>query len=369
MHLRQRAMEYRESLSDEEREDARQRAGIMDLEGSPQDSAIELFRRNAAPSEFQFPLPRVFSLPFGVTQKGKELVERTWEAFRKKLDDEQGLAELRIVEEYLLGFEQEFEEQANEKFRQIGRWFRLGELEEGEHQEFIWWYEHQIHLTFQGGYIPPLWKKLHPSERKWLIRERRAVQQFRDAARGAAFRGAVLRNVLWEHVMYGEVKKWGDIPEDKREDMTEGNRPECFISYAEEDQTFVQKLYEDLQKNEVRCWFAPEDLKIGDRVRPTIEDAIRLSRKFLLILSKHAIENDWVEHEVSEALKRKKDHSGTILFPIRIDDAVMRAKFGWAKALREAHRATGRHIGDFAGWKDPEKYHQSFQRLVQDLRG
>ncbi len=38
-----------------------------------------------------------------------------------------------------------------------------------------------------------------------------------------------------------------------------------------------------------RCWFAPEDLKIGERFRPKIDEAIRLHDKLLLVLSKGKI--------------------------------------------------------------------------------
>ena len=39
----------------------------------------------------------------------------------------------------------------------------------------------------------------------------------------------------------------------------------CFISYSSKDQEFAERLHADLQAKGVRCWFAPEDLKIGDR--------------------------------------------------------------------------------------------------------
>src|SRR5262249_26215345 len=38
----------------------------------------------------------------------------------------------------------------------------------------------------------------------------------------------------------------------------------CFISYSTKDQKFAERLYADLQNKGVRCWFAPEDMKIGD---------------------------------------------------------------------------------------------------------
>jgi uncharacterized protein YjbI with pentapeptide repeats len=37
----------------------------------------------------------------------------------------------------------------------------------------------------------------------------------------------------------------------------------CFISYASKDDAFAKRLHADLQNHGVRCWFAPEDMKIA----------------------------------------------------------------------------------------------------------
>ena len=73
----------------------------------------------------------------------------------------------------------------------------------------------------------------------------------------------------------------------------------CFISHSSVDLTFAQQLYDDLRRGGVMCWFGPEDMKIGDPVRSTIDDAIRLHEKLVLILSTHSVESDWVEYEVN----------------------------------------------------------------------
>ena len=44
-------------------------------------------------------------------------------------------------------------------------------------------------------------------------------------------------------------------------------------------------LYADLQEKNVRCWFAPEDMKIGDRIRPRIDEAVRRHDTLVLVLS------------------------------------------------------------------------------------
>ena len=69
----------------------------------------------------------------------------------------------------------------------------------------------------------------------------------------------------------------------------------CFISYSSKDKHFAQRLYVDLQAKGVRCWFAPEDMKIGDEIRVRIDESIRLHDKLLIILSENSVNSTWVE--------------------------------------------------------------------------
>ncbi|MCP3997603.1 MAG: toll/interleukin-1 receptor domain-containing protein, partial [bacterium] len=142
----------------------------------------------------------------------------------------------------------------------------------------------------------------------------------------------------------------------------------AFISYSSNDDEFARRLHADLQDKGVRCWFAPHDLKIGDRVRDAIEGAIRVHEKLLLIFSEGSIESDWVEHEVTKALEQEEERESTVLFPVRIDDSVMSVPLGWAKRLTDATKPSGRHIGDFTNWKDHDAYQAAFERLLRDLR-
>jgi hypothetical protein len=137
----------------------------------------------------------------------------------------------------------------------------------------------------------------------------------------------------------------------------------CFISFNNRDRRFAERLYADMQKNKVRCWYAPNDMKIGAKIRPTIHEAIKLHDKVLLVLSKNAMESPWVENEVEAALERESKQSRTVLFPIRLDDTVMRNEDGWPADIRRT-----RHIGDFRNWSDPNSYRKAFERLLRDLR-
>ena len=68
-------------------------------------------------------------------------------------------------------------------------------------------------------------------------------------------------------------------------------------------------LHADLQAKGVRCWFAPEDMKIGAKILDAIDEAIRLRDKVLLVLSKDAIASDWVEGEVTRRWTRSASAS------------------------------------------------------------
>lgn len=136
----------------------------------------------------------------------------------------------------------------------------------------------------------------------------------------------------------------------------------AFISYSSRDKEFAQLLYRDLQSEGVRCWFAPEDLKIGEKFRQRIDESIHAHDKLLLILSESSISSVWVEEEVETAMERERRENRLVLFPIRIDDAVMHSDRAWAASLRRQ-----RHIGDFAAWKDQEAYRMAFTHLVRDL--
>jgi TIR domain len=137
----------------------------------------------------------------------------------------------------------------------------------------------------------------------------------------------------------------------------------CFISYSCRDKIVAESIHTHLQDKGVRCWFAPEDLKIGDPFRQRIDESIRFHDKLLLILSEYSVNSQWVRDEVEAALERERREGRLVLFPIRIDEAEMSTEKAWAASMRRT-----RHIGDFSNWKDHDSYQQAFQRLLRDLK-
>jgi TIR domain/Pentapeptide repeats (8 copies) len=136
----------------------------------------------------------------------------------------------------------------------------------------------------------------------------------------------------------------------------------CFISYSSKDRDFADRLHADLQAKGIRCWFDQEHLKIGEKFRHHIDEAIRVHDKLMVVLSEHSIHSDWVKAEVESALERERREKRTVLFPVRLDDAVQNTHVAWAAHIRRT-----RHVCDFAGWKDHDTYQHAFTRLLKDL--
>jgi len=125
----------------------------------------------------------------------------------------------------------------------------------------------------------------------------------------------------------------------------------CFINYSSHDHFLVEQIYADLQSKGVRCWFATQDMKIGDEIRPRIDEAIQFHDKLLLVLSEYSLASTWVKKEVEAAFEKEAQQKRLVLFLIRLDNAVMHTPQAWAADIRRT-----RHIGDFTCWKQHDDY-------------
>lgn len=135
-----------------------------------------------------------------------------------------------------------------------------------------------------------------------------------------------------------------------------------FISYAHQDETIAKRLHADLVAHNVPCWFAPHDLRPGTPILRGLEEAISFQDKFLLIISKHAVNSTWIEREIDAALHEEIKRGTDVLFPIRLDNTVLESKVGWATRLQH------RHISDLTNWQDETAYQQALTTLLRHLK-
>ena len=100
--------------------------------------------------------------------------------------------------------------------------------------------------------------------------------------------------------------------------------PQAFISHSSKDRTFVEEeLVPLLEHHSINTWYSRSAI----RTAAVWEDEIRLglagSDWFLVVLSPHAAESDWVKAEVRWALEKRRgrfDQSSlqTVILPKRI---------------------------------------------------
>jgi hypothetical protein len=135
----------------------------------------------------------------------------------------------------------------------------------------------------------------------------------------------------------------------------------CVISFSNRDQEFAEKLHADLSKTGIRCWFAPQALRIGEQLGKTIHSAIRTYDKMLVVFSESSVKSAWVEKEIAVALQKEREEHSQVLFPVRLDDEVMNAQSPLLTQVREYH------IGDFRDWKNHDSYQQALSKLIRDL--
>jgi hypothetical protein len=83
----------------------------------------------------------------------------------------------------------------------------------------------------------------------------------------------------------------------------------------------------------------------------------------LLVVSEASITSGWVEDEVTKTFAEERRRGTTVMFPVRLDDAVFATDKAWAVKLRD-----NRLIGDFRAWKHYDAYQRTLERLLRDLR-
>lgn len=146
-----------------------------------------------------------------------------------------------------------------------------------------------------------------------------------------------------------------------REKQASPHRSSYFISYSWADKEFAARLHDDLERVGVRCWLDVKELRPGQNLAEQIARGIQASDKVILVLSEASVRSHWVALEVKHASALEVARRQSVLFPVRIDDAIFTAP---AESTGQVHE---RVIADFSGWQDEKKYHRAFSKLVRDL--
>lgn len=83
-----------------------------------------------------------------------------------------------------------------------------------------------------------------------------------------------------------------------------------FISYSRADTDFVNRLCKELELRGVSIWRDVKDIQVGDSIIQSIQDGIKQSNFFLLVLSKSSVKKKWVLREYQTALNKQLSKDG-----------------------------------------------------------
>jgi len=118
-------------------------------------------------------------------------------------------------------------------------------------------------------------------------------------------------------------------------------------------------------------WFAPEDIKGGEKLYDQIERAIHLHDRLLIVLSENSMQSEWVMTEIRRAREAEKKENRRKLFPIRLANYEEIRKWRCFDAYSGKDLAVEVReyfIPDFSNWKDQDSFEMGVERLLRDHR-
>lgn len=145
----------------------------------------------------------------------------------------------------------------------------------------------------------------------------------------------------------------------------------CFISYSHLDEDFAGKLYSRMKVENLRVWYAPEDIRAGKKLYEQVFTAIQMHDKLLLILSENSMQSEWVMTEIRRARKVEIEEKRRKLFPIRLVDYDALKKwecFDPDTGKDLALEVREYYVPDFSEWRDSEVFQVEFSKLLGSLR-
>lgn len=145
----------------------------------------------------------------------------------------------------------------------------------------------------------------------------------------------------------------------------------CFISYSGKDEEFARRLHSRMRQAELRVWFAPEDMKGGDKLYDQIDRAIQVHDRLLVVLSESSMQSKWVETEIRRARKVELREGRRKLFPIRLVSYEMLQEWVCIDSVTGedlAEEVRSYFIPDFSSWKSHDDFESAFARLLADLK-
>ncbi len=115
----------------------------------------------------------------------------------------------------------------------------------------------------------------------------------------------VAPEALLGHLMPAVGEDYSELdmafPRQKLVEITRRKQYDCFISYTHKDAEFAARLERDLKIRGLHVWRDQNEIAIGDSFSKGIQEGLKDSYTFALILSQEALSRPWVREELNAA--------------------------------------------------------------------
>jgi hypothetical protein len=118
---------------------------------------------------------------------------------------------------------------------------------------------------------------------------------------------------------------------------------DVFICHASEDKDFVEPLAKALMGKNLRVWYAPFELKIGDSLRQEIDRGLANSRYGIVVLSEAFFTKNWPQSELDALASRQNEEGRKVILPIwhKVEANYVRDKSPLLHSLLAARSSDG----------------------------
>lgn len=132
------------------------------------------------------------------------------------------------------------------------------------------------------------------------------------------------------------------------------------ICHSPKDKRFCDRLNLDLQAHGLRTWYFPENAPRGQRIFAEIVTRVKMFDRVIVVCSRHSLQNRQVVNEIADALKREREEHVESLFPLRLDNYLLKE---WEHPQKVA--VIRKVVADFRGWnRITDKYEDAFKSLL-----
>lgn len=94
-----------------------------------------------------------------------------------------------------------------------------------------------------------------------------------------------------------------------------------FLSHSSKDKDFVERVFNELQKSEIRAWYDKEEIVAGDSITDKVNDGLEKSDFALIFLSKNFLngESGWTIAEANFFMQQRMRDASKKFVIINID--------------------------------------------------